>query len=425
MPRFAPPQRVLIVGAGEFGSTTALALARGAYKGHEHLITVLDRSPTPPATDAASYDYNKIVRQEYTDPLYANLAREAMIGWRGEWKEFFHETGVIMTARPAGVATAEKSYAVNFLPGMETPGKCARKLSGKADVQAQYGAGVPLGDFADCYAYHNECGGWAEAARATEAAVAKARAAGVTFRCGTAKKLVVNGGRVTGVVTEENADAYTADLVVLCCGSWTPTLVPDLKENLLPTGQVVGFVQLTPEEHERYKDVPVTMTALNGFYIFPPTATGLVKFAIHELGYLNPQAGYPSLPRTHLSRGYEMQSIPAHGHAKLLRNLAAVYPELAKKPFSASRLCWYSDRQSGDFLLDYHPEYNGTLFIGAGGSGHAFKFLPVIGGLIEQGIQGTMPQQYRDIFGYKSRPDRVDGRFEYSEFTRLDGDSKL
>lgn len=68
-----------------------------------------------------------------------------------------------------------------------------------------------------------------------------------------------------------------------------------------------------------------------------------------------------------------MQSIPEHGHAKLLRNLAAVYPELAKKPFSASRLCWYSDRHSGDFLLDYHPDYNGTLFIGAGGSGHAFS----------------------------------------------------
>ncbi|MDA4805231.1 hypothetical protein NY486_04895, partial [Enterobacter hormaechei] len=90
--------------------------------------TVLDRSPTPPATDAASYDYNKIVRQEYTDPVYANLAREAMLGWRDEWAEYYHETGVIMAARPNGVASAEKTYNVNLLPGMETPGKCARKL---------------------------------------------------------------------------------------------------------------------------------------------------------------------------------------------------------------------------------------------------------------------------------------------------------
>lgn len=59
-PAVAPPQRVLIVGAGEFGSTTALTLAEGVYKGQAHLITVLERGAEPPAIDAASSDYNKV-----------------------------------------------------------------------------------------------------------------------------------------------------------------------------------------------------------------------------------------------------------------------------------------------------------------------------------------------------------------------------
>lgn len=34
----------------------------------------------------------------------------------------------------------------------------------------------------------------------------------------------------------------------------------------------------------------------------------------------------------------------------------------------------YSDRESGDFLFDYHPRYP-SLFVAAGGSGHAFSFV--------------------------------------------------
>jgi len=57
----APPTTVLIVGSGEFGSTTALSLAEGPYRGHEHLITVVERGAENGfASDAASSDYNKV-----------------------------------------------------------------------------------------------------------------------------------------------------------------------------------------------------------------------------------------------------------------------------------------------------------------------------------------------------------------------------
>lgn len=66
----APLAKLLIVGAGAFGASTAIALCDGPYRGQEHLITILDRSEVlgTPAADAASYDHNKIIRQDYTDP---------------------------------------------------------------------------------------------------------------------------------------------------------------------------------------------------------------------------------------------------------------------------------------------------------------------------------------------------------------------
>lgn len=78
----------------------------------------------------------------------------------------------------------------------------------------------------------------------------------------------------------------------------------------------------------------------NGFYIFPPTADGVVKFAIHSKGYVNPQGDFPSVPRTTSTPGFEDQHIPPEARYALKKGLQRVYPELALKKWSGSRLCW-------------------------------------------------------------------------------------
>jgi sarcosine oxidase/L-pipecolate oxidase len=67
-----PPTKdhsTLIVGAGVFGLSTALHLAQDGYTN----ITVLDRAPVPSPYSAGN-DLNKIVRAEYEDPFYTELA---------------------------------------------------------------------------------------------------------------------------------------------------------------------------------------------------------------------------------------------------------------------------------------------------------------------------------------------------------------
>lgn len=53
--RINPSYKVVIIGSGCFGISTALHLLARGYKD----VTVLDRAPVVPAADAASTDLNK------------------------------------------------------------------------------------------------------------------------------------------------------------------------------------------------------------------------------------------------------------------------------------------------------------------------------------------------------------------------------
>lgn len=61
---------VAIVGAGAWGLSTALHLNSAGYTD----ITVFERSPRQPSRYSAANDLNKIVRAEYEDRFYTELA---------------------------------------------------------------------------------------------------------------------------------------------------------------------------------------------------------------------------------------------------------------------------------------------------------------------------------------------------------------
>ena len=56
---------------------------------------------------------------------------------------------------------------------------------------------------------------------------------------------------------------------------------------------------------------------------------------------------------------------------------------------------------TGDFLIAYHPEYN-NLFLATGGSGHAFKFFPVIGEKIVAAIERKVEPELAEIWRWRS-----------------------
>lgn len=274
------------------------------------------------------------------------------------------------------------------------------------EIKKHFPAGLKTGAFPQRTGYFNKQGGWAEAARAIEVGHKRILAAGGVIRGGCeAVSFQKTGKKVTGVVLK-SGEVVTADLVLVAAGAWTPSLLasPSISCFLPPvvaTGQVVAMIKLTPEEYNIQTQVPVVFNLDDGYYIFPPTKDRIVKMAIHGAGYTNTVAhgGKVSVPRTKLTPGAENGAIPVEAVRKIRQHLADHYPELAKKPFVDTRLCWYCDTVTGDWLIDYHPDYE-NLVIATGGSGHAFKFAPNIGREILAIIERNGDAEFRDRFSF-------------------------
>lgn len=106
-----------------------------------------------------------------------------------------------------------------------------------------------------------------------------------------------------------------------------------------------------------------------------------------------------SVPRTKLTPGAEDGMIPLEMIEQLRYGLAQYYPELAKKDFVSTRLCWYCDTKSDEWLIDYHPDFD-NLVVATGDCGHAFKFTPIIGREILKLIEGKLEPEYKTMWSW-------------------------
>jgi glycine/D-amino acid oxidase-like deaminating enzyme len=84
----------------------------------------------------------------------------------------------------------------------------------------------------------------------------------------------------------------------------------------------------------------------------------------------------------------------------LRRFLAFTFPALLDAEVVYTRRCLYSDTLDGHFWIDHHPQRPG-LVVAAGGSGHAFKFAPVLGPLIADVAEGR-PNGWAAKFRWRS-----------------------
>lgn len=239
---------------------------------------------------------------------------------------------------------------------------------------------------------------------------AQVRATGrVKFVNGTAASLVCSTynrrtPQVRGVRLADGSELQ-AGLTVLATGAWTPGLI-DLSRRAVATGQVVAYMDLTDEEQAALAGRPTLLNLSTGYFIITP-ANKTLKVARHSYGYLNPTTANPSsssvvsAPATHLTDP-PVQSIPPADEVALRAAMLEMVPfaSLRDRPFRETKLCWYTDTVDGDFIIDYHPDYK-SLFLATGGSGHGFKFLPVIGDRIAATMFGRCPEAFKGKWSFR------------------------
>ncbi|GIZ37423.1 hypothetical protein CKM354_000086900 [Cercospora kikuchii] len=394
------PKDVLIVGSGVFGLGTAYALAqREDFK--KTKITVLERTQFP-AQDASSVDSSRIIRADYEDVLYAQLMEEAMPHWKGEFGEEgrFSQSGlaIMSNGRNESAETFLEAALKNVTEklGLQI-GKDITVFDNEADARKIMGT---TGGLIGTRGYVNWTSGWAHAENGLKFLRKKVEALNrVHFQTAEVQRLLFDSSytSVLGVQLADNS-TLTADLTILATGAWTPKLL-DTRGICSATGQVLTFVDITDEEQTRLtqKGQPVILRENDGLFIIPPVENKL-KIARHGYGYANfvtiPHPEKPassgekitvSIPKTKLDD--PDMDIPAEGKKVCRDFLRDAVPSLADRPFSSTRICWYTDTPSGDWLITYHPKYKG-LFVATGGSGHGYKFLPTIGERIVDVIQG-------------------------------------
>ncbi len=361
-----------IIGGGIFGITAALSLRRRGFE-----VTVYDPGPIPHPL-AESTDISKIVRLDYgDDELYTAMMERALEEWR-RWSAsaFFHETGVLFLRRsPLAPGSFEgESYAL-----LSRRGHDVQRLDAKA-IRRRFPAwnGSRFTD-----GYFNPEGGWAESGNVVLHLAREASALGVRLAQGTSvARLAEAGSRVTGVVTTKG-DVLASDFVVVAAGSWTSEIVPAMTTHLRSTGQPV--FHLAPSDASPYASpaFPVFTAdiARTGYYGFPASKGGLVKIANHGLG----REMHPD------SAEREVTS----GETSALRSfLRDAIPELASSRIASTRLCVYCDTWDQHFWIAPDPDRPG-LVVATGGSGHAFKFAPIVGDLIADALEGGVAPRFR------------------------------
>ena len=360
----------VIVGAGIFGVTAALALAE-----RKHHVALLDPGPLPHPL-AASTDISKVVRMEYgTDETYMAMVEAALPGWRS-WNDLFgetlyHEVGVTMLTRTPMVPGG---YEYESYQLMLQRGHTPERLSADA-IAARFPA-WRSGAYVDGY-YHAK-GGYAESGRVVAALIDEARRRGVALYAGQeVSELETDNGRVRGVRTT-GGGSFNAENVLVAAGAWTPLLVPELQPFMHATGHPVFHLQ--PPDPELFMPprfvVFTADIARSGWYGFPlHPRERVVKIANHGVGQrLHPQQD----PR-----------LVNEDDERALRDfLVGTFPSLAEAPISYTRLCLYCDTLDEHLWIDRHPVAQG-LTVATGGSGHGFKIAPVLGDLIADAVEGA------------------------------------
>ncbi|KAJ5235641.1 uncharacterized protein N7469_004809 [Penicillium citrinum] len=403
------PPNILIVGGGVFGLSTALSLRQRHPNAQ---ITLVESSPTIPNPHGSSVDTSRIVRSDYANAAYSKLAATAIQKWRSTaWGEQgrYTQNGLLLVY-PADSVSAKEYARKSYNNVRQIEGDKVVFLPTKKDVLSVV---PPYGEDLDVAGgYVNWGSGWSDAGASVAFAKQLLDKDGkVDFVHGNVERVLfdetasASSGkdkgkpRAKGVVLDDGT-TLRADLVVLATGAWSSRLV-DLRGKAVATGQAIAYIKISDAEQRELENLPTILNFATGIFIIPPR-DNLLKIARHAYGYRNPI----TVPVPGATGSKETMSVslpetggpvPLEGQEAFREALKQLLPRFVERPFADTRICWYTDTPDGDFIVSYHPAYEG-LFLATGGSGHGYKFFPVLGDKIVDAMEGTLEPELQKLW---------------------------
>lgn len=345
--------RIVVVGLGCAGAAALWQLARAGCD-----VVGIDQF-APPHDQGSSHGQTRLLRVAYAEGAqYVPFVRRAIDLWRELERAcgapLFHQSGVLYAG------TGRSPFLASSLATARAHGVRLQQLD--AGDEASCGLRMPR----DWVAFVELEGGFVEAETAIATLLDQARAAGA---CVIANRRVsaieADGG---GVDIKAGDQTIRADRVIVTAGAWADTLLPALKPHLAVERRVLHWFADPGGRHAHAAGFkPFIVEAGDGseFYGFPAIDGRGVKAAVHDMRFGSAiVASADALDR----------SVSAEEKRHVAELVRCFLPGLNGP--TASSVCMYPMSTDTHFIVD---RLNDRVIVGAGLSGHGFKFAPALG----------------------------------------------
>lgn len=345
---------VIVLGVGGFGSSALYHCARRDLKvlGLEQFGIAHDRG--------SSHGETRIIRKAYFEhPNYVPLLIRSYELWReleAESNEsLMHLCGLLLAGPPDGEAVAgarlsAKLHRLNLedFTAREAAGRF-RGFQFREEFEAVYEPEAGFLDVEDCVRAHIE----------------RAISAGAELRTEQTVVEWSSDGRSVRVRTDR--EEFTAAKLIVTAGAWAGRILSDLQIPLEVVRKPLFWHEVTTDDYNLDGGAPAYLYELSSgiFYGFPSIDGRILKVAEHS-------GGAAVADPLQLDRNVSEADV-----APIRNFLRETLPGVKPDPVKHA-VCMYTLTPDRHFIVDRHPEF-GNVAIGAGFSGHGFKFTSALG----------------------------------------------
>ncbi|MEQ8355673.1 MAG: FAD-dependent oxidoreductase [Kiloniellaceae bacterium] len=341
--------KVIIIGGGIVGLSTAWALARG---GHE---AVLFEQASLPHNGGASYDQHRLIRLPYADQIgYCAMVVDALKAWQRLWDDLgeshYAEIGSL------ALCTQEGDWTDLSQQTLDSLGLDYATLDRKQIEELYPFLKLPE----NVWGLYNETGGLLFASRIIDSLIRDLRHRGVSLRD---KTRIVGVDPAAGAVILENGRQETAEAIVVAAGAWTVKLFPELSRRAVPHRQVVAYMEPPQAHAEGWSTAPAMVHLLNAvdIYVAPPIGGSELKFGCGQ----HRRPGDPD----------NLDPLAEGEAAQVAAAFAPLLRDFEDYKVIRGQVCPFAVAADERFVT----ERNGPVLVVGGCSGHMFKFGALMG----------------------------------------------